>query len=318
VTEPMVSLETSDLMILIADNSAFGIHRAGYNGVASLIPRRLGNNIFVPTYCGLNYETTSLEGLEEDAEGKFEPRRIPMEIVEHGPDRAVLHQPPSERKGIEARIEFRTEEPYYIHQRVMIRFHKRFASPSEFNSLWASYMHIPPDLHIYLRTAEPDNPLEGWIGITKESHSATEYIIKPMPPRRLIAAEHLHQMETAAEVRVPVSASWARAAPGAGEPAKPPRERASGFDPDMPLRFYYGLYYDYAFVMMFKQPQKVKLAYSPHGGGTQPAWCPAWDYILWLPDAETDRWFAWDLCLAVKPFCSREDVLEEVARFNIR
>ena len=55
-------LETETFAAYIADNSQLGIHRPGYNGVASLIPKHSGNNLFVPRYAGLNYEIISLAG----------------------------------------------------------------------------------------------------------------------------------------------------------------------------------------------------------------------------------------------------------------
>ena len=69
------------------------------------------------------------------------------------------------------------------------------------------------------------------------------------------------------------------------------------------------------FLMMFKQPERVRLAYSPCGGGTQPAWNPACDYVLQLDDATPGTTYAWDLCLVVKPFQGRGDILTEVRKY---
>jgi hypothetical protein len=82
-----------------------------------------------------------------------------------------------------------------------------------------------------------------------------------------------------------------------------------------PLTFYYGLVDDLLFLMMFRQPERFRLAYSPCGGGREPAWSPAWDYVLRLADAPLDRPCVWDLCLAVKPYRGRKDVVEEVRRY---
>ena len=76
-----------------------------------------------------------------------------------------------------------------------------------------------------------------------------------------------------------------------------------------PLTFYYGLWHDLLVLMMFKQPQHFRLAYSPSGAGVGN---PAWDYVLHLDDVEAGGTHAWDLCLAVKPYTSRADVLDEV------
>ena len=73
------TLETKEFLVFVADNSVLGIHRAGYNGIASLIPKRTGNNIFVPTYAGLNFEGISLAGLSpyvHPSGSPFEPRQV--------------------------------------------------------------------------------------------------------------------------------------------------------------------------------------------------------------------------------------------------
>ncbi|MBI2193427.1 MAG: hypothetical protein HYU36_15740 [Planctomycetes bacterium] len=55
-------LKNSSFLAFIADNEPPGIHRAGYNGVASMIPMSSDNNLFVPLFAGLDYETISLSG----------------------------------------------------------------------------------------------------------------------------------------------------------------------------------------------------------------------------------------------------------------
>ena len=68
------------------------------------------------------------------------------------------------------------------------------------------------------------------------------------------------------------------------------------------------------FLMMFRQPERFRQAYSPSGGSKWPpvGWNPAWDYVLVLDDAEVGRTYEWDLCLVTKPYAGRADVLDEV------
>jgi len=83
-----------------------------------------------------------------------------------------------------------------------------------------------------------------------------------------------------------------------------------------PLAFYYGFVPgDLVFLMMFKRPEDFRLAYSPCGGGTQPAWNPAWDYVLHLDDARPGTSHVWELCLAIKRYEGRADVLREVREY---
>ena len=297
-------LETESFHAFIADNEACGIHRAGYNGVASLVPKSIGNNIFVPTYAGLNYETISLAGLtsyEEKTGFRFEPRREAMLIETASRNRVVLVQPETSHAHVSARIVFAVEEPHYLHQRIELTFHRRFCPEGEantFRSLWASYLHQPPDRHLYLKSDGSSRAgTAGWFGITKEGHGSPQMLAHPLPgDREVDVAGHLE----AAASGPPQSAE---AFPGLSD--------ALGG----PLAFYYGLCHDQAFLMMFRQPDRVKLAYSPCGGGQQPAWNPAWDYVLRIDDAELDRAYSWDLCLALKPFEGRGDILDEVRRY---
>lgn len=305
------ALQNASFTAHLADNRGLGIHRPGYNGVASLIPRHSGNNLFVPTYAGLNYETISLTGMppysapgRDDHQARFEPRCEAMHIESADGERAVLVQPPTRHAGVSARIEFRVEEPHYLHQRIELTFHKRFCPEGEasaFSSLWASYMHMPPDRHLYLHPdSVAQSEMDGWIGLTKAGHGSSDYEIRRLPSdRRLEAAEHLACMERGEPLEEQEAADLP-ASPAAGAP----------------LPFYYGLCHDQVFLMMFRQPEQVRLAYSPNGGGTEPAWCPAWDWVLRLEDASVGWTHTWDICVAVKPFAGRADVLDEVRRYQ--
>jgi len=302
-------LEAESYLAYIADNAALGIHCAGYNGVASLIPRHSGNNLFVPAYAGLNYETISLQGLApyaQDHDSKFEPRSEPMRVEEAASGQVVLVQPETSHAHVSARIVFRVEEPHYLHQRIELTFHRRFCRAEEqnaFSSLFASYMHMPPDLHIYLKPdLQAGDATEGWVGVTKKDHLGAVEICALPDGRLLSPAEHLEAMETSESV-------------GQGE--------VHAAVTKGPLAFYYGFCPgDLLFLMMFEQPGRFRLAYSPSGAGqglssvpgkgSKPAWNPAWDYVLCLDDAEIGRVYAWDLCLAIKPFAGQEDVLREV------
>src|SRR5689334_22390012 len=48
------TFQAGDLTAIIGDNSASGMHRAGYNGLWSLTHRTEPANLFVPTVAGLN------------------------------------------------------------------------------------------------------------------------------------------------------------------------------------------------------------------------------------------------------------------------
>ena len=296
-------LETTSFIAFFADNRSAGLHRAGYNGIVSLIPRSTGNNLLVPLYAGLNYETIWLPGLAPyNKDGViFEPRCEPMRIESADSGSVVLVQPETGHAHVNGRLTFTVEEPCYVHQRIELTPHRRFCSESEPNllrCLFASYIHMPPDRHIYLKPDWQDGaPLESWFGLTKAEHRSPTMEVRRLPgERELTAAEHLEAMQT----QEPLSEDEISTLPNSL---------------DAPLAFYYGLCHDLLFLMMFKRPEQFRLAYSPNGGGRQPEWSPAWDYVLHQPNAAVGQTYTWDLCLAVKPYEGRRQVLEEVRRY---
>jgi hypothetical protein len=305
-------LTTRSFRAFIADNSAMGVHRAGYNGVASLIPARTGKNILVPSAGALNYEIIAMKGLgpyAPTAVSPFEPRSEPMRIARADAEQVTLMQPKTSHSHVGARITFRAEEPHYLHQRIELTFHRRFCRADEanaFHSLWASYIHAPADRHVYVKPdGERGGDLAGWTGITKVDHGPADWHIRALPgDRELTPAEHVEAMRDGPPEVFPFGPVPAT------DPLTLGREVLPG-----PLTFYYGLVDDLLFLMMFRQPERFRLAYSPCGGGREPAWSPAWDYVLRLADAPLDRPCVWDLCLAVKPYRGRKDVVEEVRRY---
>ncbi len=298
-------LETSEFLAFIADNSGLGIHRAGYNGVASLIPKRSPNNIFVPTYAGMNYETINLTGLTPYVEKtgmKFEPRREPMH-VEHADDKqVVLVQPETSHAHVSARITFSVEEPNYLHQKIELIPHRRFHPDGEscsLSSLWASYMHMPANRNIYMKTEQAESDHKGWYALTKEGHSSRDLFVQGLPDNPdFTVADHLNQPADGGSLEI-------------GAP-----DLSATLEQGLP--FYYGLYHKLVFLMMFKQAEQFRLAYSPCGGGQEPAWSPAWDYVLRMEDVEVETTYTWDLCLCVKPFDSRSDIMEEVRGYRAK
>jgi len=301
---PIPSISNEAFTAFITHNRQHGIHRKGYNGVAALIPHGYGNNLFVPAYAGLNYETISLSGLSpyvETHKTKFEPRAEPMSITEATDTQVVLEQPETSHARVSARITFSAHDPHYLHQKIELTFHRRFCSedePNIFSSLWASYIHQPRDRYIYLQRPDAKGPLDRWVGLTREDHGSPEYDVRHLPDQEIAAADHLSRMNTSE----PVDANHRQ---------KIEDEVRSG------LSHYYGICgEDLVFLMMFGQPDRIRLAYSPNDGGKSPEWSPAWDYILHLDDVEVGPTYRWDVGLAVFAYDGRAGILDEVTRFR--
>jgi hypothetical protein len=168
-------------------------------------------------------------------------------------------------------------------------------------------MHGPPDRHIYLKPdPQAGGDLDGWVGITKADHRGPIEIRFLPGDRELDAIEHLEVMEAQD------SLVCERVSQATDVSPEDVCERIQ----DGPLTFYYGFCHgSQLFLMMFKQPAQYRLAYSPCGAGKEPFWNPAWDYVLHLEDAVVGSTYTWDLCVAIKPFSGRADVLNEVRRY---
>jgi hypothetical protein len=304
-------LKTSAFTAAIADNSAQGDHLEGMNGAATLAPTETGANIFTPGKCGLNYELFELAGLpffEPPRDSLFEPRLAPLHYDRADGGAVILSHPETAYARVSGRITFRVEEPYYLHQRVELTLHRRFCPPEVkniFYCLFASYMFHPRNPHLYLKAGRSAPDLSGWVGMTKPFHRAPNLVLHDLPGgRELSAEEHL---------------SLAKSQPKRESPDAF-IEKQAPFFPGPWLDFYYGLLDGgQAFIMMFKQPEMVRLGYSPNSGNPQaPLWNPAWDYVLYLEDARIDTLYSWDLCLAVKPYQGRRDVVREYERYLIK
>lgn len=311
-------LENASFSAYVADNETLGVHCPGYNGIASLIPRGMGNNLFVPMFSGLNYETLWLTGMPpypHHNQSLFEPRCEPMHIAEATAQQVTLVQPATSHAGVSARITFTVEEPHYLHQRIELTFHRRFCEKSvkcAFRSLWASYIYLPADRHVYMKLDQESPMMSDWVGVTKEDHDTPEFLMRPLPETAdLTPAEHLAAMTS--------------------QPPRPdgkvPRQESSPFLPPMvmppvlngPLHAYYGFCRgDLLVLKMFRQPERFRFAYSPCGGMKEPAWNPAWDYVLALDDLKLETVYRWDLCLAVKPYAGRADIGREIERYRNR
>jgi len=283
-------LETKELKIIICNNAEIGEHRAGYNGVMNLVHKGQGINVFVPAYCGLNYETSSIAGLEQDKEQLFEPRRRPMTIERKTDGAIVLHQEPSDFKGIEATITFRCCEPFYIDQTVEIKFYKKLQDASEFSSLWASYVNAPENKHVYLIGRAKDDAEARWLDVTKESHGSPEYTVRNLGDDVETVIDHLQNQERQEASKIPIE----------------------DFVWEEP--YYYGLYGDYVFIMMFAKKETVRFAYSPTGGGPTN---PAWDYVFWLPNYDIGATYQFKARLAYKKYASREDIEGKFKEYQV-
>ena len=111
------TFRAGDLTAVIGDNAAAGMHRAGYNGVWSLVHKNEAANLFVPVVAGLNFEHI-FDGDKRDTDGSgkifFEPRNQPMAFKKISDTEAALHQEPTPTFHLESWTTFKLVAPHYL------------------------------------------------------------------------------------------------------------------------------------------------------------------------------------------------------------
>jgi hypothetical protein len=299
---------------LLCSNAESSVTRQGYNGVGALVASGSDLDLTAPEMAWMNYEALYLQRLPRyqnpsfPRQSRFEPRCEPMSLSRVDDRTVVLEQAETSHAHVSATITYQVEEPHYLHQRIALTFHRVFTRPSDTSSsfwaLFASYVNQPRDPHLYFRPRSGKQDLQGWFGVFAPEEP---YRLAPLPAERpLRAADHLEAMSTASLSSVETADLVRMWFPGA----------SSKFDHNpvqaVPLQFYYGLHSDLVALLMFKQPQFVSLSYNLDGGGEGN---PAWDYILHHDDIQPGQTLVWDVCLVLKPFEGRKDILAEVRRY---
>ena len=278
------TFQAGDVTAVIGDNEAHGDHRSGYNGVHSLTHRTEATSLFVPTVAGLNLEHI-MDGHRElsDIGGArtvfFEPRIAPMTFKKLSDTEAELHQDPTPTFKVESRTRFALVAPHYLD--VQFRF---TPTAGGFRHLWlglfwASYINAPEDKCMYFRGRDL------WQQHCTPAHNNQSTVVH--------RDEKVDLMFTA----------------GSGDAL------FKNFSPltlDEP--FFYGLFRQHVFILMFDRSEGIRLTHSPSGGGINrelQTTNPAWDFQYILPRFEVNQEYRFRARAVYRERCSRADVLLE-------
>lgn len=282
-----VKLTAGDLEIVVADNAAWPPHhRAGYNGIASLVHKAQPRNLFVPAYAGLNIEHI-LDGTETRGgpDPLFEPRQCPIELRRTGKLSVEMVQPPTSHKGLQSAMRFTLVPPHYIDV-VYECIPRRAAFENGYAIIfWAAYIHAPPDKAIhFLGRNEGETAGERWIKAVTPAHGklSTHRSVGdpgPLPP---VPGHPLTLVFNFSKYRY----------------TRP---------------FYYGRFHDMVYQIMFDDPQRVRFSQSPSGGG---AANPAWDWQLVLRSVRVGQLYRLRIRVVYKRFVSRADCLAEYEKWR--
>jgi hypothetical protein len=276
------TFRAGDLTAIIGDNTAAGEHRAGYNGVWSLTHRTEPSNVFVPSVAGLNFEHI-FDGDHVDRDGSsrifFEPRTAPMTFRKISAVEAELHQPPTPTFHLESWTAFRLTAPHYIDMTFRCRPTQHVFTHGYIGLFWASYINAPEDKSIYFRQGG------AWQQLCTQRHNDESTV--------------RHRGD---KIELRFSANY----------------REALYRNLSPLRFdepfYYGLFREHIYILMFDRTQGIRFTHSPSGGGVnreRQATNPAWDFQYLLPRYEVKQEYSFRARLAYRPRCSRADVVRE-------
>lgn len=145
----------------------------GMNGIVSLRhasdPSR---ELFVPGAAGLNYEKTTVRGIEDES---LEPRESPIRLGRDGPTAVVLEQDPLPIDRVAARLRFEVVPPSNVDATWAFTLHAEPVPPgrpwdSDFSALFASYIHRPDDPHAYVLGRGPGDRRPQWYRLSSAHH----------------------------------------------------------------------------------------------------------------------------------------------------
>ena len=280
---PYVVLRRGDVEAVVVDNRAVDDrvlpgHRAGYSGIASLKHTRRPENLFVPSYAGLNFEHIH-DGTAQDRKILFEPRNFPMELRVIDDHTAELYQKPSPHYKLESCLRYRMLEDGAIEMTLECIPRAESFKHGYVGLFWASYIHQPESLDIHFRGHGADEPTASrWIrGVTPahgtfSTHPATD-----------------DRREFGRDADFPLTLVFNRSLYRYAEP------------------WYFGVSHGMALALMFRPQDEIRLSQSPSGGGQGN---PAWDFQYLIPDYEVGRRYQMVTRAAYVPYESAEQIDE--------
>jgi hypothetical protein len=281
------TFRAGDLTAVIGDNSASGTHRAGYNGVWSLVHRQEAANLFVPTVSGLNLEHI-FDGHRGDADTSrkifFEPRNAPMSFRKMSATEAELHQPPTPTFHLESWTRFNLTAPHYLDMTFRFRPTQHVFQHGYIGLFWASYMHGPEDKSMYFRHGGL------WHQLCTPRHN-DQSTVRHRDDRLELEFNDL---------------------------TKPALFKSlSRLRYELPL--FYGHFGDLIWIVMFDRSEGLRLTHSPSGGGTNTerrTTNPAWDFQWIISPYDVLKPYELRVRAVLRPSCPRDEIIEEYNRWR--
>lgn len=278
-------LRAGDIEAVIVNNEAVDDevlpgHRAGYSGVARLSHRKRPENLFVPSYAGLNYEHIH-DGKTRDRKILFEPRNAPMELRKINDRTVELYQAPSPHYGLESCLRYAILDDGTLEMTLECIPTRDSFENGYVGLFWASYIHQPESLDIHFQGFTPPHKSVGWIRGVTPAHGKL--------------STHLGRGDNQSfdhDDDFPLTLVFHRSRHRYQQP------------------WYFGVSHKMAFVQIFRPVDKVRLSQSPSGGGTGN---PAWDFQYFVPRYKVGRCSQMVMRAMYIPYESPQQVLEASA-----
>jgi hypothetical protein len=271
------TFQVGDLTAVIGDNEKYEGHtRTGYNGVHSLLHKTSRESLF--TITGLNHEHIfdGDQDLHGDTNVFFEPRTSPVAFTRISDSEAELHQPQTQTFFLESWTRIKLVAPHYIDFSYRCVPHQHSFRNGYIGLFWASYINQPENKSIYFRDEK------GWVQLCTQRHDDESTV------------RHVNDsfdLKFASETRDTLYKNLS------------------------PLRFsdpfYYGLFGDHIYIVMFDRAEGIRFSHSPSGGGPPSATQPAWDWQYIIPKYEVLREYGYRARVVYREKCSRDEVLKE-------
>jgi hypothetical protein len=282
------TFRVGDLSAVIGDNETHGYTAAGYNGIQQLQHRDEPVPLIVPGYAGLNLEHI-FDGDQElrgrnDERLFCEPHHAPMTFRKLSDSEAELHQPPTPIFKLESWTRFKLIAPHSIDFTFRCRPTQRVFRHGYIGLFWASYINAPDDKSIYFRGDR------SWLQLCTQQHYRDSTVV------------HRDNTFNLTFSPIPVGTLYMNLSP-------------LRFDEP----FFYGLFREHLFLLMFDRADGIRFSHSPNGGddnAERQTTNPAWDFQYIIPSYDVLREYGFRARIVYRKRCSRQEVLQEFTNWR--
>jgi hypothetical protein len=279
--KPYVILRRGKIEAIVVDNRS--VHddvlpgyEAGYSGLAALRHPERSDNLFLPSAGGLNFEFI-YDGTAQEFPVSFEPRRAVMELRRIDEYTVELYQAPTPHWGVESIHRYHLLPDGTIEMTFECIPHRTVFKYGYIGLLWANYISRPESLDIHFWGYPIGNDrTPRWIQAGSPSHGR-------LSTHLASGDERVFRYDL--DFRIPLITDQ------------------STYRYSEP--WYYGVSHGMAYVLMFRDRDRIRFTQSPSGGGDG---SPAWDFQFIIPDYEVGQRYQMVMRAMYVPFESAEQI----------